>query len=288
MGKTKIEWATHSWSPITGCSKISEGCRNCWAERMARRLAGRYGYPEAPHHFDVTVHDDKMDQPLRWKKPRRIFVCSMGDLFHEDVPTWVIDIVFLNMRTSPQHTFLILTKRPRWMHYLLSGPLLMSGKTCAELYPNVWLGVTAENQQRADERIPVLLQIPAVGHFVSLEPMLGAVDLTPYLYETCRFCGGLLEHGEWYHHINKHCSRPQWGETNKRPALDWAIVGGESGPGARPMEVEWARSIKDQCVEACVPFFLKQMQIDGKMVKMPGLDGREWNEYPKTGEKGER
>jgi protein gp37 len=164
LGKTKIEWTEYSWNPVSGCTPISEGCQNCYAKRMANRLRGRCGYP-ADEPFKVTLHKDRLEEPLRLKKPRRVFVCSMGDLFHEDVPGWmrfeVMDIIL----QAKQHTFLILTKRPANMKEFFEWYYSKTGRTI-ETIKNLWLGVTAENQQRADERIPILLQIPAAVRFI--------------------------------------------------------------------------------------------------------------------------
>ena len=225
---TKIEWAEETWNPITGCTPVSEGCANCYARRMATRLRGRCGYP-ADDPFRIVYHHKKYGEPLRWKKPRIVFVCSMGDLFHKDVDVRYLAEVFGVMKKAKQHTFLLLTKRPENVprHESLWDK-------------NVWLGVTAENQQRADERIPILLQIPAAVRFVSVEPMLGRVCLDI--------------------HPGPEIGKP----TGKgwRPAspgtIDWVICGGESGPGARPMHPDWARSLRDQCQTAGVPFFFKQ------------------------------
>ena len=250
---TKIEWAQETWNPITGCSKISEGCQNCYAERMAKRLAGRSGYPKADP-FKVTFHPERLTQPHKWKKPRMIFVCSMGDLFHEGVdPGWLTD-VFGVMHRNPQHTFILLTKRPE---------NVPAHKTWHR--KNIWLGVTAENQQRADERIPTLLKIPAAVRFVSVEPMLGAVDLNEREL--------LIDKRRFKYTIGNY--------------LDWVICGGETGPGARSMQIEWVQNLKDQCVVAGVPFFLKQMHMGGKMVKMPELDGMVWDEMPEPGRGGD-
>lgn len=181
MSDTKIEWADKVWNPVTGCTPISEGCANCYAARMAKRLAGRYGYPK-DEPFSVTSHPNKLDEPYHWLLPQKVFVCSMGDLFHENVGLSDLWQIHSKMRLygrpdgMRKHTFMILTKRPQRM---------------AEFYrrypsygfpdnPNLWIGVTAENQRTADERIPILLQIPAAKRFVSVEPMLGPVDLTKY------------------------------------------------------------------------------------------------------------
>ena len=251
---TKIEYVTETWNPVTGCTPVSEGCTNCYAERAAaNRLAGRYGYPPKPYHFKVTLHPDRLEQPLKWRKPRRIFVCSMGDLFHEDVKRDFIYDVYVAMKNAPQHIFLILTKRPAQMKHWVDTVRPRSWPLS-----NVWLGVTAENQARADERIPVLLSIPAAVRFVSIEPMLGPVDLG-------------------------YTFAPAYIEAGGKPALDWVILGAETGPSRRAMLPRWARDVKEQCVAAGVPFFLKQMyRNDGTLWRLPELDGRVWNEYPEV------
>lgn len=239
---TKIEWADESWNPVTGCTKVSEGCRNCYAERMARRLAGRYGYPRAPYHFDVTLHADRLSQPLRWKKPRTIFVCSMGDLFHEGVGSDFLWEVLMVMKRAKQHTFLVLTKRAEAMSCRIGGlslvqSLARDGKP--PVLPNVWLGVSCENQEAADERIPILLQIPAAVHFVSLEPLLEEIDLTRWLS------------------LDRWLLSPQ-SQWEPAPAtLDGVFAGGETGHGARPMPLAALRSLRDQCQAAGVPFLFK-------------------------------
>jgi protein gp37 len=207
---------------------------------MAKRLKGRSGYP-ADEPFRVTLHEDKLDVPLRWRKPRRIFVVSMGDLFHEDVPRrWQV-LVWRRMISCPQHTFMVLTKRPERMREFVRDSLLFPVFPNRPL-PNVWLGVTAENQAMAEERVPVLLSIPAAVRFVSCEPCLGPVKLDNPSAPLLR-------------------------------GLQWVIAGGESGPKRRPSDPEWFRSLRDQCAAAGVPFFLKQMEVDGRVVKMPELDG---------------
>src|SRR3990167_5603914 len=166
-GKTKIEWAEKVWNPVTGCTKVSEGCRNCYAERMSKRLAGRAGYPE--DGFKVTPHQDKLGETFHWRKPSRVFVCSMGDLFHKYVPDTFFAAVFSVMAQASQHTFLVLTKCPERLHSILmnwcaAGLTLRSGY--GPVLPNVWLGVSVEDQKTADERIPLLLQTPAAKRFV--------------------------------------------------------------------------------------------------------------------------
>lgn len=257
MAKTKIEWTEFSWNPVTGCSKVSEGCRFCFAERMAHRLAGRYGYPKAPHHFDVTLHPDKLDVPLRRKKPTTYFVCSMSDLFHETVPDDFICDVFYTMYQNPQHTFQVLTKRPQRMLDWFNRPDAQDSKWHEPL-PNICLGISAENQAAADERIPILLQIPAAVRFVSCEPLLESITLKPYLYG-------------WHND-----PRP----AEQDPGIDWVIIGGESGPGARPMMINWAEDIVGQCRIADVPVFVKQVGTwaakRGRYESHKGNDPAEW------------
>jgi protein gp37 len=241
---TKIEWAQEVWNPIIGCSKVSDGCQNCYAERMACRLAymGKPGYQDVttcefggyPDQFDkwngkTAFVESQLEKPLHWKKPRRIFVCSMGDLFHESVNIRGDEIrSIFRVMASTDHTYMLLTKRPDRMAACIDHLY----NDFAEEMPNVWLGVTAENQKTADGRVPILMQIPAAVRFVSVEPMLGPIKL-PWL----RY--GILD-------------------PNYFNVIDWVICGGESGPGARPMHPAWARDLRDQCKEAGTPFFFKQ------------------------------
>ena len=244
MAQTKIEWVKNkdgskgnSWNPVTGCTKVSEGCQNCYAERMAKRFAGRYGYPK-DNPFKVTLHPDRFNQPLSWKKSKMIFVCSMGDLFHEDVPERFIGKIFGTMVEAYWHNFLVLTKRPKKMCKFLHGICHYhkgnrSQKPIIGLPDNIWLGVSVENQGTADDRIPILLRIPTAVRFVSVEPMLEEINLIR----------------NW---IN---------------GLGWIITGCESGPGARPTYIDWIRLLRDQAVEAGVPFFLKQLHVNGRLEK---------------------
>lgn len=212
MPTTKIEWTDATWSPVTGCTPISAGCEHCYARRMAMRLRGRWGYPK-DEPFGVTLHPDRLDQPLRWKKPRRIFVCSMGDLFHPDVqPAW-FDKCFAVMEKASWHTFQVLTKRPRRAR--LATCLL-------ERMCNLWLGVTIESGEYVD-RINHLKTIDVPIRFLSLEPLLGPLPNLPLA------------------------------------GIDWVIVGAETGPGARPMDPDWARDVRDQCRGAGIPFFFKKL-----------------------------
>lgn len=243
VSDTKIEWADAVWNPITGCSKISEGCQHCYAERMAQRLAGRAGYPRN-EPFKVTVHGNKLYPPTQFKAGQRVFVNSMGDLFHEDVDPRDLLYVFKAMEAQPRVIFLVLTKRPREIQPFMRwrGP--------RQWWPsNVWLGVTAENQACADERVPLLLQVPAAVRFVSVEPMLGRIDVMKYLLYPWTSIRG--------------------------DALDWVICGAETGPGKRPMDLDWARRLRDQCAAAGVPYFFKK-DSQGQTT----LDGREHREFP--------
>lgn len=236
---TKIEWTDETWNPVTGCTPASTGCLNCYAKRMAKRLAGRFGYPEAPHEFDVTLHEDRLIQPIQWKKPRMVFVCSMSDLFHEDVPSKFIKRdVWSVMVDAKQHIFQLLTKRPERALELLGNHTPWPS--------NVWLGVSCENQEQADKRIPLLLATPAAVRFVSLEPLLGAIDVEEWLEPNY---ASIIAEAEW---------EPVSPDDPRYNELDWVIVGGESGPGARPMHPQWARDIRDQCREALTPYFFKQ------------------------------
>lgn len=233
-----IAWCEETWNPVRGCSRVSEGCRHCYAERVAARFSGP-GKPyeglavmksDGPHWTGkVRLVAAALDLPLRWRKPRRIFVNSMSDLFHKGLTDHEILKVFVTMARARQHTFQILTKQPRRM---LEWFLVCADDTVRPLawagvpwpLPNVWLGVSVEDQETADERIPLLLQTPAAVRWVSAEPLLGPIEFPTML----------------------------------RNWIDWLVVGGESGPGARPMHPDWARGLRDQCVAAGVPFFMKQ------------------------------
>lgn len=262
--KTSIEWTDATWSPIRGCSRISPDCTNCYAERMAARGLPGMNSPTTGEPFaimtpsgprwtgKVELIESELDKPLRWWKPRRIFVNSISDTFHADVPDGRIDWLFAVMALCPQHTFLVLTKRADRMYEWAAGSRAarFTSRVTGGHWPlrNVWLGVSVEDQRRADERIPHLLATPAAVRFVSMEPMLGAVDLTCLQHDNLFEVNALTgDHGVY---------RPLRGRSDKK--LDWVIVGGESGPGARPMHPDWARSIRNQCEAAGVPFFFKQ------------------------------
>lgn len=269
---TRIEWADVTWNPVTGCTPVSSGCAHCYAARMANRLRGRYGYP-ADEPFRVKVHPDKLREPYRWRKPRRVFVCSMGDLFHEDVEEEFIDEVFATMdgelgdgTNAKQHTYQLLTKRPTRMREYMEEFLDASadyhdGAWHIYVPQNVWLGVTSCNQTEADWDIPELLRTPAAVRFVSLEPLLGQIDLES------------LDCGEWWFDalrgIRREPGLPPFGGSPDYPRLDWVIVGAETGPGRRPCKLEWIESIVAQCREAEVPCFVKQIEINGRISHHP-------------------
>lgn len=287
--KSGIEWTDATWNPVTGCTKVSQGCKHCYAEREWARISAPRDRCK-PNRYtgraftDVACHPDLLDKPLRWRKPRMIFVNSMSDLFHEAVPDkFVIDVFCIMARAIDHgHTFQVLTKRPERMAKFLTDTRNVSNiiyKSRDEDYewplPNVWLGVSCEDQATADERIPLLLQTPAAVRWVSAEPLLGLIMLDTYL-------GKLPEDDD---------GAPYPGH------LDWIVAGGESGPQARPMQPEWARSIRDQCQASGVKFFFKQwgewaprykgepwiymeMERVGKKAAGRSLDGRTWDEYP--------
>lgn len=268
MSKTKIEWTDETWNPVTGCTKVSAGCKNCYAERLWPKVAGaeakRTGQP--PHKFtDVRCHPERLDAPLHWRKLRRVFVNSMSDLFHEAVPNEFLDQVFAVMALCPGHIFQILTKRPQRMRdYFGERPNSPANglhhriaRRFSEMarnddvqgfmlpLPNVHLGVSIENQATAEERIPLLLQTHAAIRFVSYEPALGPVNLSEYL------CDHEWEHGT-------------------PGGLNWIIIGGESGPNARYSSPEWFYSIRNQCRDVGVPLFVKQLTERGR--KIPFAD----------------
>ncbi|MBZ0126402.1 MAG: phage Gp37/Gp68 family protein [Rhodocyclaceae bacterium] len=286
--KSAIEWTDATWSPVTGCDPISAGCKHCYAKREVEIRWSKnpksewFGRP----FNDVRCHPEKLAgarSPLAWKRPRRIFVCPRADLFHDAVPTGFIRAVFDFMAACPQHTFQVLTKHAARMQFLLWSEFDW------QPLPNVWIGVSVEDQAAADERISLLLQTPAAVRWVSAEPLLGSLDLVNPL--------GLWRVGA------KRLLAP-----NHYPDINWVVAGGESGPNARPMHPSWARSLRDQCTKAGVPFLFKQwgewaphpeikdaggslfhcfddgtwMQRDGKKAAGRLLDGVLHDEYPEA------
>ena len=231
--KSSIEWTESTWNPVTGCTKISTGCKHCYAERMAKRLHAM-GQPNYRNGFKVTCHPDVLGTPLKWRKPQMIFVNSMSDLFHKAVPAQFIDELFFTMNEARWHTFQVLTKRAGRLEQLASRFKWTS---------NIWMGVTVETADHVG-RIDHLRNVPAAVRFLSLEPLLGPLP-----------------------HLNLD-------------KVDWVIVGGESGPGARPMNPEWVTDLRDQCLKADVPFFFKQW--GGVQKKKAGrlLEKKTWNQMP--------
>jgi protein gp37 len=233
---SSIEWTEATWNPVTGCTKVSPGCKHCYAERMALRLRAM-GQPRYRNGFRITLQEDVVDLPLRWRKPRKIFVNSMSDLFHRDVPVEFISRCFDVMRRAAQHTFQVLTKRPERaaeMAHQLPWP------------GNVWMGTSVENADYV-WRVAELARVPAQVRFLSVEPLLGPIPELPL------------------------------------DGIHWVIVGGESGPGARPMHENWVLDIRDQCQSAEVPFFFKQWGGVNKSRTGRTLQGRTWDGLPETG-----
>lgn len=273
MTEHKIGWLNmpgykpETWNPIVGCSKVSPGCDNCYAERMANRLTYALGNVGTGKNNDAwigysdVISEGKwnrktalirsvLNKPLQWKDPRIVFVCSMGDLFHESVPfEWIDKVILKAAVVCPKHIFIILTKRPdRMREYLYQNGADSGFYWNGKPISNIWIGVTAENQEQANKRIPFLFQIPAAKRFVSVEPMLGPIDF----YEP-------IVNAEHYHTLKGFgdISGGDFGKFNG-PKLDWVICGGETGPKARPMHPDWVRSVRDQCKDAGTPFFFKQ------------------------------
>ena len=234
-GISTIEWTETTWNPVTGCDKVSPGCKHCYAERMAMRLQamGQYRYRDG---FKLTLQEDLVDLPLSWKKPRKVFVNSMSDLYHNDIPLDFIQKVFNTMNQAARHTFQVLTKRSDRLRKI-SKDLIWTD--------NIWMCVSVENEDYA-HRIDDLLATDARIKFLSLEPLLGSLRMVSL------------------------------------KGVDWVIVGGESGPGARPMEETWVLEIRDQCEDLGIPFFFKQWGGFNKKKTGRSLEGRFWNDYPEN------
>lgn len=302
--QSKIEWTDATWNPVTGCTLVSEGCRNCYAAELAagrlrdhpsrKGLARRNADGTAKFTGEVRLNADWLEQPLRWRKPRMIFVCAHGDLFHESVPMEWIDRVCAVMALCPQHVFQVLTKRPERMrdyfasqrqHILVDEIYKITGDDALAVRgwdwwdsarSNVWLGVSVEDQETADARIPLLLQTPAAVRWLSAEPLLGPLDLRMMDYEEgdikplSPWTWGEIWEGGWKGTTETpeedEESFLDWYQLSQMPdflekpmpGLDWVVVGGESGKNARPMRPDWARKVRDQCAAAGVPFLFKQ------------------------------
>ncbi|MGY4295334.1 protein gp37 [Bradyrhizobium sp. i1.4.4] len=286
---SNIEWTDATWNPVTGCSILSPGCAHCYAMKLAgtrlRNHPSRAGLTKDSKagpvwNGEVRLNEQWLQQPLEWSRPRMIFVCAHGDLFHENAPDSWIDRVFATMASAPQHTFQVLTKRgDRMRRYIEDAvgrviTLQHRNKDLREKdwpgwpLPNVWLGVSAERQQEADERIPHLLETPAAVRFVSLEPLLGPIDLTRIRAPADRHAPDeewlfdALTTGDYYEQRFTNAFGDVWFDSGDGPyretKLDWVIGGGESGDGARPMHPAWPRAIEKQCAAAGVAFHFKQ------------------------------
>lgn len=290
-GKTGIQWTAsddgtpgYAWNPVVGCTRVSEGCNFCYAFQLhdQRHIAWKRGrWPSAPGQYHqpfskVQLLEDRLDDPLHWRKPRRIFVNSMSDLFHPDVPGEYINRVWNAMFNTKRHTYQILTKRPERLLGWTQAKARATGWPIEEIWPSwIWLGVSVENQAAADERIPLLLQTPAAVRFLSCEPLLGPVDLTQWIdcyqpEEARRTKSGWQ--GPFYQSSARHLKH-----------LDWVIVGGESGKHARPMELTWAESLVEQCRVADIAPFVKQLGTvwshEADAHDRHGGDVNEWPEY---------
>lgn len=329
MGTTTgISWTDATWNPVTGCTRVSPGCDHCYIERTPPfRIEGRkFEGRGIGSSTGVQLHQERLTQPLKWRKPRRVFVCSLADLFHADVPDDYIAQVFAVMAANyewdrPTHVFQVLTKRPARMRALLSssGFRSMVAEHAARMtdeahadrvhdnvmyhhwpLPNVWLGVTAENQEWADKRVPLLLKTPAAVRFVSVEPMLGPVTFSDYVDRWSEDYPGTCDWG--------YCKEPavavrrDFSDENadyvamlpvceQHRGIDWVICGGGSGPGARPMQPQWVRDLRNRCSASGITFHFKQwgdwvpdaagvMTQVGKRKAGRELDGRTWDEYP--------
>jgi protein gp37 len=303
---SKIEWTEATWNPVTGCTKVSPGCDHCYAETFAERWRGIPG-----HHFeqgfDVRLWHDRLEIPVRWKRPRRIFVNSMSDLFHEKVPDGFIARIFAVMASAPQHTFQVLTKRHGrmrsllgredfWLDVFMIAENEFGGSDRVWPLPNLWLGVSAEDQHWAQIRVHALLATSAAVRWVSAEPLLGPIDLRNLQVRANVFIDAL-------------CGDVKTGAGEIYAACPgsvvWVVAGGESGAGARPMHPDWARSLRDQCQQTRTPYLFKQWGahrwvadsrwdeptqcwVDDGIVpqrvprKLSGreLDGRTWDEFP--------
>lgn len=330
--RTKIPWTDRTWNPVTGCTPTSRACDRCYAKRMANRLAGRHGY-DKDNPFKITWHEDVIRQPLTWRTPAKVFAISMGDLFHPDVPDEWIDKVMAIITLTPKHTYQILTKRPeRMLKYFSSekehlvdcweaasyemgladkdedcdAPACHIFNRIEREWPlkNLWLGVTAEDQKRANLRIPLLLGTPAAIRFVSIEPMLGVINLrflNPGSFTFFNALSGTVSDLD--------------NRSLLTPRLDWVICGGESGPKARPLYPRWVDIIRNQCYLSNTPFFFKSwgsyidmgeaakmfnpacridhtnlipkykvreyMKRTGVNIAFDLLDGKEYKEFPK-------
>lgn len=309
--KTEIQWTDRTFSPITGCTRTSPGCEHCYAERLvATRLrqqkryqglammCGAVGNQEAHWTNAIRLHEDLLLEPLKWQKPQKVFVCSMSDAFHKDVPDAFLDRMFAVFALSPHITFQMLTKRAERMRSYLSAPDICArieaaavaiaegnchGRWFAHAFngrkflprwplPNVWLGVSVESQKYADERVPLLAETPATIRFLSCEPLIGPVDLLQFL--------PIAAHKSFHTPTGRQVSKTYWTPQEAeafmipKPMIHWCIVGGESGPQARPCQLEWMRALVAQCKAGSVAPFVKQLGA------APLIAREEWADTP--------
>lgn len=244
--RSHIEWTDATWNPVTGCNKVSPGCKHCYAETFSERFRGVPGHP-FEQGFDLRLWPQRVELPLRWRTPRRIFVNSMSDLFHERVPDEFIAAVFDTMQQAHWHHFQVLTKRPERMARFLASRSHALGEL-RDTHPNVWVGTSVETQRYVG-RAEIVASIPAAVRFLSCEPLLGPLELQDVLGTS---------------------------------GINWVIAGGESGHGARPMDIEWVRTIRNQCRKARVAFFFKQWGGARKHETGRMLDRRTWDQMPAT------
>lgn len=273
---TKISWSDATWNPVSGCSKVSEGCTNCYIDRTPpfRMAHRRFNGRETGATTGVLLHSDRLGVPMKWRKPRMIFVCSLADLFQDEVPDRYIADVFAVISIAAQHVFQVLTKRHARLRSLLNSPqfwALVDGARkvrgheplpgeAPHILENAWIGVSTENQKWADIRIPALLQTPAAVRWISAEPLLGPISLRGWIERTPVEDGGYPAY------------------------LDWAVIGGESGPLARPMHPDWARGLRDECVAAGAAYHFKQHgeYVSPDEIDIAGMDDVAWNENGTT------
>lgn len=273
MGDTKIPWATKGWPITEGCTKCDAECRECYATFLAYRFSQnpneKVSKPCEGVTFDahtwtgkVNTVPERLDQPIRWQKPARIFVCPRSDFFHADVPYPFQVEAFQRMFDTPRHTYLILTKREDVMDRVVRGVLRRFGMP--KMPPHIWLGVTAGTQKSCDRKLEVLVGMPCDHLFLSAEPTLEMINIQPW-----------LPHNATWEELQAQTS-----PGNKRGYLSWVIAGCESGARRRPVNNYVFRWLRDQCVATDTPYFLKQMEVDGELVKMPELDGTVWEQFP--------
>jgi len=303
-----------TWNPAVGCTKVSLGCRFCYAQTLHDRRHKAYLQgAELPEQYakpfsEVQLIPERLERPLRWKKPRAVFVNSLSDLFHEEVPQGFIDQVFAVMALTPHHRYMVLTKRHEQMRDYatdrdVQGRVNLAAEGLIEAHgtrqqqwdlsrrrnawrptigrwplPNVWLGVSVENQKAAEARVPVLVETPAAIRFLSCEPLLGPISFNVTLEEGDEYGDGAI-----YWDMLSGITWMRDGfekELEPRPPVHWVITGAESGSGARPMDEDWVRGIRDACEAAGIPFFYKQNAEKGRKLSLPELDGRHWAEFP--------